>query len=66
MVDETRHEGGSTMVYQREEGLINPDAYETSTTTQGEQGGVAHLVHGWIQQKQVEGVNYLLSIVVSC
>jgi hypothetical protein len=44
------------MVYQIEEGLVNPDAYETSTTTHGEQGGVTHLVHGWIQQKQVEGI----------
>ena len=58
MVDDTRHEGGSTMVYQREEGLVNPEAYETTATAQGEQGGVAHLVHGWIQQNQVEGVMF--------
>jgi hypothetical protein len=39
--DKTRHEGSSTMTYEKE-GLVNPAAYE-----QAEQGGVAHLVHGW-------------------
>lgn len=33
------------MSYERED---NPDAYEASL--HGEQGGVCHLVHGWIQQ----------------
>ena len=69
MVDETRHQGGGTMAYEREEGLVNQEAYETSTTSHGEQGGVAHLVHGWIQQKQVEGVLFFLhlsSISLSC
>lgn len=43
--DSTRHLGDSIMSYERED---NPDAYEASL--HGEQGGVCHLVHGWIQQ----------------
>ena len=63
MVDDTRHEGGSTMTFERQnEGLFNPDAYEKTEdmekTKHGEQGGVAHLVHGWIQQNQINGVTF--------
>jgi hypothetical protein len=45
--DKTRHDENSTIVYERE-GEVNLDAYEPDL--QVEQAGVAHLVHGWVQQ----------------
>lgn len=39
------------------EGLVNQEAYESNVV--GEQGGVVHLVHGWIQQKQPEKVSFI-------
>lgn len=44
------------MTYEKE-GLVNPDAY-----VQGEQGGVAHLVHGWIMQNQKDRVIYRITL----
>jgi hypothetical protein len=50
--DKTRHDGNSTIVYEKEkkdpDSEVNLDAYEPDLHV--EQGGVAHLVHGWIQQ----------------
>jgi hypothetical protein len=59
--DSTRHQGDSTMSYEQED---NPDAYEA--TIHKEQGGVCHLVHGWIQQNMESRVFWFHDVLVNC